>query len=125
MNGESQTLVMRRLVRVHKEIIMKLIFISMLFVFLGGCVTSLEELETQERECFNAGGSCQDIYDKIVKRQAFLAQVEYDKLSRCPPNEIEACVHAVDSGCGAKHKSPTDKFSCITKEDMQIILGRW
>jgi len=95
-----------------------------LLILLGGCATSLDTLKEQEFACVQAGEDCQEIYDQIVKQEAYLERRRYNRLSRCPTGTIEYCDWTM-RGCGGTHKKPTDEFVCVNRDQLREVFRQW
>ena len=94
-----------------------------LLLLLGGCATtSLDDLYVQREMCLAQGLECEEVHVTIDRRERRAEQRAYDKKSRCPPNRIEYCNDKM-YGCGSRHKSPRDVFSCITPQQAREALG--
>jgi hypothetical protein len=93
-----------------------------LLLFIGGCsTTSMDELYMQRAACNAHGLECDELHERIDRRERFAEQREYDKRNRCPSDFIEYCDSSM-RGCGRTHKSPTDQFACISPRDLRDLL---
>ena len=85
----------------------------------------MNELYQQLDTCLKAGDICEELQAEIEQRQIAIEQRQYDKTNRCPEGYIEYCDSRM-RGCGAVHKSPDDKYACITPGQYRdIFKGIW
>ena len=98
------------------------LFLLPLLLILGGCAASLEDLYLQRTACLAYGDECEEVHESIDRRERHIEQRAYDRRSRCPGNLIEYCNERM-RGCGRRHKSPTDEFSCMSAQQANEFLG--
>ena len=89
-----------------------------LLLLLGGCATPLDELYLQRTACLGLGAECEDLHKEIDKRERNQERRIYDNLKRCPGRYIEYCDQTM-FGCGRRHKTPRDQFTCVTPEQLR------
>ena len=96
-----------------------------LLLLLGGCAsTPIEDMYVELAVCVNGKGDCEELQEKINKREKSAAQRRYDRAIRCPQGTFEHCDTRRDRGCGRIHKSPDDQFDCVSNSQLGDIF-RW